>query len=68
MKVYVAAKFFEKRKVKKIYNELAKTGHKITVDWTWHQYPKPFNKNIKISKDYSIEDLNGVLDCDVLFF
>lgn len=34
MKVYVAARFHEKERVKEIYTSLESQGHTITFDWT----------------------------------
>lgn len=34
MKIYVAARFHEKERVKEIYKQLEAQGHSITFDWT----------------------------------
>lgn len=65
MKVYVAARMFEKDEVLRMYKLLKKAGHEISADWTWHKNIKPYDQNPETAKDYSIEDMNGVIDCDV---
>jgi nucleoside 2-deoxyribosyltransferase len=65
MKVYIAARFFDKEKVKEIYKRLRKDGHEISADWTWHINSKPYSDNPERCRDYSMEDLNGVFDCDI---
>ena len=65
MKIYVAARFFDKQKVKEVYKRLKADGHEITADWTGHLNPKPFTKNQKIAKQYAVKDLTGVINCDV---
>ena len=65
MKVYVAARFYEKEIVLDTYKKLKKLGHIITADWTPHKNIKPYSKNPDIAKDYAIEDIVGVKDCDV---
>ncbi len=67
MKVYIAGRTSERDKVKKL-NELFKSkGHKI-FDWTWHKNIKPYNKNKKTAKDYAIEDIISVKNCDIFIF
>lgn len=65
MKVYVAARFFDKEKVKEIYKRLKSDGHELSADWTWHVNSKPYSDNPKRCEEYSIEDLNGIINCDV---
>jgi hypothetical protein len=65
MKVYVAARFFDKEKVKEVYKRLKADGHEITADWSKHLNPKPFSKNRQRCKKYALEDLNGTINCDV---
>ncbi len=65
MKIYVAGRMSERDEVKRIYALLKKSGHEISVDWTWHKNIKPYDKNSKVARDYSIEDMDGVIDCDI---
>ena len=65
MKIYVASKFNNQEKVKKVYEKLRERGHEITVDWTKHKKVNPYKNNPKMSEKYSKEDMNGVRDADV---
>jgi hypothetical protein len=65
MKFYIAARFNEKYKTRQIYKHLQSKGHKITADWTLHKSIKPYNQNSALAKDYAIEDMKGVAECDV---
>lgn len=62
MKIYVAGRFEDKVKVKKLYRIIKKNGHEISADWTNH---KPYKKYPELAKGYTIEDINGVKKCDV---
>lgn len=55
MKFYVAGKWEDKEAVKKLQEALIKLGHKITVDWTWHEKA---DEGYPIQ--YSIDDIRGV--------
>lgn len=65
MKVFVAARFGQKEKVRALYEELEKRGYKITLDWTKHKPIKPYIDNQELSAKYSNEDIMGVFDCDI---
>ncbi len=65
MKIYVAVRFHEREKVKEIYKLLQEKGHELSADWTWHINSKPYSDNPKRSQGYSIEDMDGVKNCDV---
>ena len=65
MKIYVAARFFDKDKLKAVYKRLKTDGHKITADWSKHLDPAPYDKNQQLCKQYALKDLKGVLDCEV---
>lgn len=65
MKIYIAAKFQEKERVRKLFKLVKDKGHKITADWTLHKSISPYIENQELSKDYAIEDINGVKDCDI---
>ena len=65
MKVYIAAKFEKKEEVRSLYKILSEMGHNITSDWTLHKMIRPYKKNHELAEEYSIEDINGVKDCDV---
>lgn len=65
MKFYIAARFGLKEEVRAIYRRQQASGHQVTMDWTEHLPLKPYAQNPDIAKAYSIEDLQGVRDCDV---
>jgi len=68
MKFYIAARFAQKAKVRKLYKVLKCKGHSITTDWTLHKNLKPYDENGEIAKEYAIEDMNGVINSDVFIF
>lgn len=52
MKIYVAARFHEKERVKTIYQKLQEMGHTTTTDWTVCQTSCPIaniKKGLKIA-------------------
>jgi nucleoside 2-deoxyribosyltransferase len=65
MKFYIASSFDYKEEVKKIVQFLKEHSHSITTDWTNHKPLKPYSKNKELSKEYVIEDIKGVEECDV---
>ncbi len=65
MKIYVAARFGKKEEVRKLYRLLEEYGHVITLDWTLHKPVKPYEKNQETTRQYAIEDIEGVKSCDV---
>ncbi len=65
MKVYIASKFKDKEKVKKLNKLFREKGYELSGDWTNHVQVRPYNKEPKRSKDYSIEDAAAVKDSDI---
>lgn len=65
MKIYVAARFHDKEKVKEIYTLLKQNGHEISADWTWHTKFNPYSKHVQEVKSYATEDIEGIKNCDV---
>ncbi len=65
MKIYVAARFGDSEKVKKIYQTLIKKGHTITTDWTTHIKSTPYTKHPKRSRDYAVDDIEAILKSDI---
>lgn len=59
MKVYVAGKWKEVNSVREVMVMLKGMGHEVTCDWTGHVSPLK-------SKQYALEDMEGVRNCDVL--
>ena len=68
MKIYVAARFHEKERVKKIYTELQNKGHSITTDWTVCQTKQPYSKNFEDARACALHTIQGVKDCEVFIF
>lgn len=66
MKIYIASRFTEKIKVRKLFRILENKGHSITYNWTHHKNTQPFIKNSTLAANYSQNDINGVLDSGVL--
>jgi len=61
MKIYVAGKWEERKRIKSIMNKLVILGHTITADWTSHtQVPN----NLECL--CAIHDLFGVRVCDIV--
>lgn len=59
MKIYVAGKWEERQIIRKIHDSLVSGGHSITCDWTNHTEHSH-------AKDYAVEDIEGVKQCDLL--
>ncbi|TAL55596.1 MAG: hypothetical protein EPN86_03210 [Nanoarchaeota archaeon] len=66
MKIYIAARFTEKGKVKSFFKTLENKGHSIAYNWTNHKNAQPFIENSDLAAKYSENDVNSVLDADVL--
>lgn len=64
MKIYIASRTSERNIVKKLSKLFVSEGHQI-LDWTWHKNIKPYNKNKKVAKDYAIEDIENIKNCDI---
>ncbi len=65
MKVYVAAKFSEKERVKSVYALLKAAGHTITHDWTINEPSYPFHINPAFTAQCATEDIIAVQSADV---
>jgi hypothetical protein len=68
MKAYISTKFQNVEEFNIIQNALQKNGIEITVDWTKHQYVKPFSKNQELCNKQSQEDIQGIKDADFFIF
>lgn len=68
MKIYVAARFHEKERVKKIYAELKKLGHEITEDWTICTTQQPFSKHQDQAQMCALHTIQGVKDSEVFIY
>jgi len=65
MKFYIATRFERREEVKQIIEKLAKKGHSASLDWTEHKPTKPYAQNKDLAKEYAIDDIKGVRNCDV---
>ena len=65
MKFYVAARWGLREEVRDIYKKIEEGGHEITEDWTVREGVRPYSQHPKLSREYSISDVEGVRDCDV---
>ena len=65
MRIYVASRFSDKKRVNEIFRKLEKKGHEISHDWTKHHPIKPYSKNAEKSRIYSMQDIDGILNSDV---
>lgn len=65
-RIYVAGKWQDRKTISEIMTNMLSLGHKITCDWTDHEYP---TENIEAKlMDYAIADIQGVIDCEVFIF
>lgn len=65
LKVYVAAKFSDKERVRGVYAQLRAAGHHITAEWFDHKPTTPFSENKELAEFYAQKDINGVLAADI---
>lgn len=65
MKFYVAGRFSEKEKVKEINKLILDEGFELSGDWTDHIGSDDYGKTAERSREYAIEDIEAVKDCDV---
>ncbi len=65
MKIYLAARFDKKQKVRDLYERFKKLGLEIAADWTLHKPIKPYENNPEVAREYSVEDIDAVRKCDV---
>lgn len=69
MKIYVASSTSRRSEVNGIQKELIRKGHHISFDWAnLHKGIKPYLENQKLAKQYAIEDVDGIKNCDVFIF
>lgn len=65
MKFYVAARFSDKERVKKINDLIKNKGYELSGDWTSHIGSNDYSKTSERSRKYAIEDIKAVINCDV---
>ncbi|GAA1862733.1 hypothetical protein [Actinomadura bangladeshensis] len=68
MKIYVAARFEERERVRNAYESLMGQGHVITEDWTVHDAAKPYRRNRELISKYAVRDVDAVRESDVFVF
>ncbi len=68
MKIYVAGKFESKGMILEIYEKLKRAGHEISYDWTGHKNIKPYPENQDLGKQYSENEVRGILNADVFIY
>ncbi len=68
MKIYVAARFHEKERVKKIQEQLKKFGHEITLDWTQCTTQKPYDSNQEDAQECARHAIFGVQEAEIFIF
>lgn len=67
MRIYVAAKFEEKERVKALYDALEKAGHQITHKWIGEDASGLVGEALKsYLRTQADRDVEGVVSCDVL--
>lgn len=64
-RVYIASRFDRKQEVVELCKRFKKLGYEISVDWTVHEPIKPYEDNIAHARQYSIEDMRGIIGCDL---
>jgi hypothetical protein len=64
MKIYLAMRYAQVTKYKKLCSELRSKGHEITVDWSEQLNIKPYEKHPKLSEECALRDLKGVEAAD----
>lgn len=65
MKIYIAARFNQKQKVRNLRKLMIKKECEIIGDWTSHKQIKPYYKNQELAQQYSIEAIDAIRDSDV---
>lgn len=66
MRVYVAAKFEDKERVRALYAKLRAAGHEITHDWTFETEEGMSGERLEhYLRDCAEDDLEGVSTADI---
>ena len=65
VKIYIATKFEKKELVHELASRLESAGHTLSYDWTTHKPIKPYEENPHIAKQYSENEVNGILNSDI---
>ncbi len=43
-------------------------GHEVSYDWTTHKPIKPYSQNAQMAAQYSNNELEGILECDIFIY
>lgn len=65
MKIYVAAKFDDKERVKRVYELLKQAGHTITHEWVHNKASYPFSADPVFTAQCAAQDIEGVQRAEV---
>lgn len=65
MRVYVAATFERKDEIRGLQRRFVELGHTISADWTGHKTIAHEAKKEELSKEYAVEDVDGVSATDL---
>jgi hypothetical protein len=68
VKVYLAARFDERERVREMQDQVRARGHEITADWTTHDPIARYGDRPELAREYALEDLQGVSDADAFVF
>jgi len=68
MKIYVAGKFEDKAEVQELYKKIEELGHQVAYNWTTHKPIKPYSQNQEMARQYSDNELSGILGSDIFIF
>ena len=66
MKFFVSGKVGNENDAKKLMHLLREAGPEITFDWTTIPHLRPYDVNVRASRDAAILESRGVKDADVL--
>jgi len=64
MKIYVAASFEQKEEVRRAQRIPIQAGHEITLDWTAHKQIAHSPNSEELSRQYAVDDVEGVKSAD----
>jgi hypothetical protein len=65
MKVYIAGKFEDRIKIQDLYKQIEKLGYQAAYNWTTHKRITPYSKNQELAREYSENELSGILGSDI---
>jgi hypothetical protein len=66
MKFFVSGKVGSEKDAKEVMELLRKAGHEITFDWTTIPHLRPYDENVRASREAAILESHGVRTADVV--